>query len=358
MRKIDLDIDVNIVLRAYLNQYGLGRKSRVLLSKTLELSGAKGLEGLLNVVSNKDFEKAKREVELATTAGIKILNLFHPAYPCWLREIEDPPVQLFIKGDVEKFKSFENKYVSIVGSRLASSYGLAQAYYFSKEFTKHGLLVVSGFAKGVDSQAHLGAMKVGTIDSSHPGVAVFGAGVNYIYPKENQYMYEQFLALGGIVVSEYGINTKPDKKYFPERNRIVSGLSKATCIIEAKSRSGARITARLAGEQGREVFALPGRISDRGSTGTLELINDGARILRGVEEVVELYGKVEKSKGKNTLCPILKLIAERKRVHFDELIEYSGVTPQELGAKLSQYELQGDIYSQAGDFYSLFPVSY
>lgn len=219
-----------------------------------------------------------KESELAAKHKIRILSINDSAYPESLKNIYGPPKILYVKGELKKEDALG---IAIVGSRLASGYGLTQAEKFGFELARLGITVISGLARGIDTKAHLGALKAGGRT-----IAVLGSGLLNIYPPENKNLSDKISCLGA-VISEYPLNTKPLAENFPRRNRIISGLSLGVVVIEAGKRSGALITARCALEQGREVFSLPGKLDSENSFGTNELIKDGAKMTTSVEDILE-----------------------------------------------------------------------
>ncbi len=221
----------------------------------------------VEILSDKNLEEADRILEECAEKNIHVLTLGDSGYPDRLRNIYDPPPVLYWYGLPPVWDA--RPMISIVGSRRSSPYGRMMAEKFARSLTESGFLVVSGMAAGVDAAANRGALLQGGT------VAVLGCGVDVCYPYENRYLYGD-LRLAGTLVSEYPPGTEPAGWRFPQRNRIISGLSVATIVIEAPERSGALITARLALEQGRDVYAVPSRLDDRGSAGCNALIRDHA----------------------------------------------------------------------------------
>ena len=223
------------------------------------------------------------EIDRAVACGAQIICPEDESYSVLLKTIPDPPLVLYVKGTLEPR---DLHAVAIVGSRRCSFYGREQAERFGALLGGAGVTVISGGARGIDSAAHRGAM-------SHPQgrtIAVLGSGVNVVYPPENQSLFEQ-IARRGAVISEYPIDTPPLADNFPRRNRIVSGLSRGVLVVEADERSGALITARQAGvDQGRPVFALPGRVDNKLSIGPHQLIRDGATLVTKLEDILEDLG--------------------------------------------------------------------
>lgn len=223
--------------------------------------------------------------------NIGIISIYDQEYPWILREIYDPPITLYYKGD----KNILNKKtIAIVGCREATEYGKTAAKYFSYHLSKKGTNIISGLAKGVDSYAHIGATcafmeknnpHVDNIKACGKTIAVVGNGLDTIYPKENETLAKKIIKNGGVILSEYPIGTKPDKMNFPARNRIISGMSKGVLVIEAKEKSGTLITVDFALEQGRDVFVVPGNINSINSVGTNRLIQQGAKLVTNYTEI-------------------------------------------------------------------------
>ena len=212
---------------------------------------------------------------------INIISIDDKEYPTLLSNIYNPPICLYIRGESTILNMSS---IAIVGCRDASNYGKKIAEEFSYYLSKSGLNIVSGLALGIDSCAHLG-----TIKAKGNTVAVLGNGLDKIYPKENIYLAQKILDMGGSIISEYPLGTAPEKNNFPARNRIVSGMCKGVLVVEAKEKSGALITVDFALDQGRDVFSVPGNIDLKNSVGTNEIIKNGAKLITRWEEIVEEY---------------------------------------------------------------------
>ena len=219
----------------------------------------------------------ERELELIREYDCQVVTLYDDAYPQYLKEIDTPPLVLYIRG---KLTPEDSLSLSVVGSRDAKDYGRKVSYRLSYQLAQHGFTVVSGLAKGIDTSAHRGALEAGGRT-----IAVMGSGLSFIYPAVNSDLAEK-ITESGALISEFPMGVKPKPKNFPRRNRIISGLTLGTVVVEASNRSGALITARLAGEQGREVFAVPGEIFSELSTGTHKLINNGAKLVNTVDDLL------------------------------------------------------------------------
>ncbi len=237
-------------------------------------------EKLTSRINSFKKEDLNKELDLIKRLNLQIVTLDDKNYPANLKNIPDPPIVLYIKGEIKKE---DNNSIAIVGSRRASFYGLSSTENFARELSERGFTIISGMARGIDTQAHKGALK-----QNGRTLAVMGSGFNYIYPPENKELSEE-ISQNGAVISEFPINTKPLKQNFPQRNRVISGLSLGVLVVEAARNSGALITADFALEQGREVFALPGKVDSQNSYGTNGLIKQGAKLVSCVEDIVEEF---------------------------------------------------------------------
>lgn len=236
-------------------------------------------ESIESIVKREFHEKAVDELEQVKNSGGDILVLDDGSYPSLLREIADPPITLYVKGDWQA--CFEAPCVAVIGSRRCSTYGENASEMLARDLAENGVCVVSGLARGIDSAAHRGAVR-----GKGRTIAVLGTGINQVYPKENARLVDEILAAGGAVVSQFPLDTPPLKDNFPYRNRIISGLSLGVLLVEASERSGSLITARLAMEQNREVLAVPGNITSKNSFGTNYLIKSGAKLVQQWQDVV------------------------------------------------------------------------
>mgnify|MGYP003300428085 CR=1 FL=1 len=202
-------------------------------------------------------------------------------YPKQLKNIYDPPVKLYVLGNKQLLSQ---KGIAIVGTRKASEYGKKVALQFSKDLSQKGINIISGLALGIDTYAHLGTLQQNSIGKT---IAVLGSGLDNLYPKQNIELAKKIIKSGGCLISEYPIGTKPERQNFPQRNRIISGLSKGVLVVEANEKSGALITTDFALEQGRDVFAVPGSVFSHISVGTNNLIKQGAKLVSKCEEILE-----------------------------------------------------------------------
>ena len=298
------------------------------------------------------LEKAQIEIEKLEALGAQVITLADEAYPQLLREIYDPPIALYVKGDLEA--ALLRPAIAVVGSRRCSTYGINAANFLSRELAAQGVTIISGLARGIDGAAHRGALEAGG-----KTVGVIGTGLDVNYPKEHKKLADE-LAANGAVVSEFPLGTPPLAQNFPYRNRVISGLCYGVLIIEAAEHSGSLITARLANEQGREVFAVPGNITSQTSFGPNFLIKDGAKLVQQARDVIEefplpireaLLGVSRPDKKDKNASPaqatfeavalspgeqkVLGLLAADVASHIDELLISSGMSsPELMGALL------------------------
>ncbi len=305
--------------------------------------------------SQKNLDQAGKDVDRCKRKGYTVLTLEDRDYPEALRETFDPPFVLYIAGRVEVLKE---PAVSIVGARKPTTYGRAVADRLARDLAACGLVVVSGMARGIDSISHWGALKEGQT------MAVLGSGFEDIYPPENKKLMD-VIAEKGAVISEFPLTAYPAPFHFPQRNRIISGMTLATIVIEATRRSGSLITARLALEQNREVMAVPGNITSSLSLGTNWLIKDGAKAVDGWEDVVEelpsplkeeLLSKKKKEKEKapklnEKETKIYAKLTVDKEKHIDELVVSCGFSVSEALSSLLNLELKGLIIQLPGKYF-------
>jgi len=257
-----------------------GSLDRALVARETDLRSVEGIgpELAQALASWESSTDAVKERKWAEKLGLTILTPADKAYPPSLSEIYDPPLVLYIKG---KIPETWPRGVAVVGSRSTSHYGLETAKKLGYQLAYAGVPVISGLARGIDTSAHLGALA-----ANGTTWAVLGCGLDKMYPPENDALAAKIVESGGCLISELPLGTSPDKRTFPMRNRIVSGLSFGVLVIEAGRQSGALITARQALEQGRQVFAVPGRIDNPQAQGCHQLIKDGAKLVEGVEDIL------------------------------------------------------------------------
>ena len=242
--------------------------------KQLEWLSDEIIENIIDIETKKQTEK---HIEKMYELDIDIITIKDKEYPKNIKEIYDYPISLYIKGNKE---ILNNKNIAIIGCREYSEYGKACTLYFSQNLAKENINIISGLARGIDSFSHIGAIK-----AKGKTIAVVGNGLDTIYPKENYNLEKEIIRSGGAVISEYPIGTKAEKINFPARNRIISGMSDGVVVIEAKKKSGTMLTVDFALEQGRDIYAVPGNINNINSTGTNELIKQGAKLITNYKEI-------------------------------------------------------------------------
>ncbi|MGB7921142.1 MAG: DNA-processing protein DprA [Desulfobacterales bacterium] len=300
----------------------------------------------------------RQDMALAAQKGVRIVTMTDPDYPALLLQIPDPPPFLYVRGTLES----QCKTVAVVGSRIATRYGLSMATRLSAELAACGVTVVSGMARGIDTAAHEGALQ-----SGGRTVAVLGSGLEKVYPAENRRLF-QTIVRNGAVVSEFPMLTRPEPHNFPIRNRIISGMSLGTVIVEASKNSGSLITARLAAEQNREVFAVPGSVQSFKSIGTHTLIKQGAKLVENAQDVLEeITGPLFEGARPTDHYPTIKkepppaLTTEEAivcdaldpyPVHIDDLGRKLSMAPGKLASILLQLELNGIVEQSPGNFFA------
>ena len=252
-------------------------------AKEEDLNKCEGIgEKIIKQILDKNIKLiAKKHLAYIMKYNIEIFSINDPKYPMNLKEIYDPPLSLYIKGNKNILNNFN---LAIIGCRDATEYGKKVAQNFSYRLSREGINIVSGLARGIDSMAHLG-----TIYAKGKTIAVLGNGIDIVYPKENLYLAEKIIENDGAIITEYPIGTKPDKMNFVARNRIISGLSRGVIIVEAKQKSGTLLTVDFALEQGRDIFVVPGNIDSVNSFGTNELIKQGGKVVTDYIDVLEEY---------------------------------------------------------------------
>ena len=309
--------------------------------------------------SRRPLSDAARELAQVQAIGCRLLTWDEPAYPARLREIYDPPPLLYVRGNVELLNRHS---ISVVGARRPTPYGNQMAERISKDLADRGLVIASGLARGIDASAHRGALA----SACGATIGVLGCGIDVVYPKENRKIFEQ-IEQRGAIISEFPIGTFPAPQNFPIRNRIIAGMSLGVVVVEGAQYSGSLITARLAMEFGREVFAVPGHVTQPSSFGPNQLIKQGAKLITGWEDVVEELptpvraelmpvedipqeqrsALVEEALGP-TERPLYGLLSVDEARHVDDLVENSGLSSSEVLAALFDMELRGVVRQLPG----------
>ena len=316
-------------------------------------------EAVDSIIARDTHSKAEADIERVRKLGGDVLILDDGVYPSLLREIYDPPITLYVKGAWAE--CLDQPCVAIVGSRKCSTYGQNAASMLARDLAQRGVTIVSGFARGIDAAAHRGA-----IEGGGRTVAVIGTGLDEVYPRDHKKLADEVLASGGAIVSQFPLGTPPVSENFPYRNRIISGLSLGVIVVEAAENSGSLITARLAIEQNREVFAVPGNITSRNSFGTNYLIKGaGAKLIQQWQDVAaELPPQIaarllppplsEKKKEKSladqlSFVPqgltgfehsVFKLLSADNPAHIDALVNQTRLTMPDLTAALLTLEMR------------------
>lgn len=355
----------------------LGTDAAILGASARTLTEVEGVGSKLAGQIGRAAEHDPRpELERAAELGVQILGQHDSRYPEALHSTFDPPIVLYVRGDLRRN---DNIGLAVVGTRQASRYGRDQAERFGAALARAGFTVVSGLARGVDSAAHRGALA-----AQGRTLAVLGCGLATIYPEENRDLGSE-IARSGALVSEFPLDTSPSRENFPRRNRIIAGLSLGTLVVEGPCRSGALITARFAADIGREVFAIPGRIDQRNAEGTNRLIAEGqAKLVDGLESILEELGPIADDLARKTAPPapaaegeeapeqrrlledppaapeppsqsregrILAAIGEEE-VHIDEICARCGLPVHEVSASLMMLELKRAVAQSPGKFFT------
>ena len=350
---------------------------KVFAATDVDLTGVEGVsQRLARAIRAQRVDAAVREeIKRAQDLGCRIVTFNDPDYPSLLRHIHDPPPYLYVRGHLT---ASENK-IAVVGARKASGYGMASARRLAGELSDRGWTIVSGMARGIDTAAHKGAL-----EGSGGTIAVMGSGFAEIYPPENRGLFDQ-ICRQGAVISEFPITEPPNAYNFPARNRIISGMTLGTVIVEASSKSGSLITARLAAEQGREVFAVPGSIHSHTSEGTHSLLKQGAKLVTMTEDIIEEFPRFHTLAGNagitgrpascgcsaNSLngpeingndakpagltpdqVDVLNMI-DAYPMHIDDLCRSAGMDMGRLSGLLLNLELKGLIVQRPGKYFCL-----
>jgi len=346
----------------------LGEPSRIF---TLPLTGLEGLkfpaEAAQFIFDGKARQAAEEEWARVAAQGATLVSYGCPEYPERLKEIYDPPPVLWVRGPASLLS---RPAIAVVGTRHPSPYGSGVAEMLARDLAVRRLLIVSGMARGIDSCAHRGALA-----ARMPTVAVWGTGIDVIYPKENKKLAEEILATGGAIVSEMPMGTFPAPQNFPRRNRILSGLSIAVLVVEAGENSGTRVTARCAAEQNRDLFAVPGNVTSKGSWTPNTLIKQGAKLVATWEDVwedmpsqvrVELEAEApaeSKSEITASLLPdpvlrpqeamVLEVLRTDESLQIDEILELleTQLTSSEVFTALFELEITGRVRCLPGKNY-------
>lgn len=292
------------------------------------------------IQKQKKAEVLTKTMDLLRNSDIRSISYLHSEYPKQLLELPDKPLLLYVRGNI----SFDfSQSLAVVGTRKCSSYGKTCGMLFTAATSKEGVTIISGLARGIDGVAHSTALE-------HNGhtIAVLGSGLNHIYPASHKKLAEEIIANGGALISEYPPNTRPQPGLFPERNRIVAGLSKATLVVEAPKKSGSMITAGLALDYNRDVFAVPGNIFSDNFSGNHSLISNGAKIIAEISDILEEFGHTDTSEGdyipqNNFEKQILDCVNIEAAISTELLADKTDMSFAELQKTLSILEIHGII---------------
>lgn len=341
---------------------GVGNIFKASLTE-LEATGIQAVSAQ-SLGTGRSLEMAHEELARAASAGATLIHLEDTAYPAQLKQIYDPPLVLYVRGSAQVISQ---PGIAMVGTRHPTPYGMGVAERLACDLAARGLVIFSGLARGVDAAAHRGA-----IAAKGKTVAVFGTGVDVIYPKENNRLVEQILGLGGAIISEFPLSTFAAPQNFPIRNRIISGISMGVLVVEAAEYSGTRITSRCALEQNREVFAVPGNVTNKNSWGPNTLIKQGAKLVATWEDIWEELpaevrlalqpatgnesqpGQTASLFGEAELGPherkIMSLLKADEATHIDEIVERlePQLSSSEIFAALFELELAGKVRQMPG----------
>jgi DNA processing protein len=331
-----------------------GEPEKVFSASRGELLQVEGVNDRLvsSIQSHKIPKEVQEDLALAQKYGVRIITFSDTDYPTLLRHIHDPPPVLYVYGRLHP----DSLNIAIVGSRNATSYGRTATEHLGGGLARRGFTVVSGMARGIDAAAHIGALAAGG-----KTIAVLGCGLDTVYPAENKSLFYRIVE-SGAVISEFPFLTPPEAHNFPVRNRIISGLALGTVIVEATHKSGSLITARLAAEQGREVFAVPGSITSFKSMGTHRLIKQGAKLVEHVDDIVEELNIARPIPSISTKEePTISLTPEEKKiidelspypVHIDKLVRHLSLSAGQVSGLLLQLELKGLVTQSPGKLFA------
>lgn len=357
IRLVNTDEIGNISLIRLVNHFGSAED--VLRASSAELKTVKGItsQKAANIRRGPDSKAVTRQLKAIEKYHVRVVALWDDDYPARLREIEyDPPAILYVRGDVELLPK---DALSIVGTRRFSHYGEKTVRELVEGLAGSGLVIVSGLASGIDGLAHVAALSAGL-----PTLAIFGCGIERIYPASNAELGRRILESGGAFVSEFPFGTKPMRGNFPRRNRIIAGLSLGTLVVEAGERSGALITALIAADLGREVMAIPGTVHNLKSRGCHALIRDGASLIENaaqIQQILRVGSRIPSEESIQTELPkpdmpedevhIYNLLKPDDGMHIDVISEMLHMSIAEALGKLLLMELKGLVRQLPGKYF-------
>lgn len=357
----------NVGFKSLLEAFGSPRQVFAAPLSLLKTVPGIGEQTARQIKDFSNWEKVEKEMAFAQRTGVSLVTSRDPLYPRRLASIYDNPAYLYVKGSLKE----DDLNIAFVGSRTASAHGLFTTERLCRELALRGATIVSGMARGIDSAAHRGALA-----GRGRTIAVLGCGLDIVYPPENEKLSKD-IAASGAVLSEFPFGTQPSAPNFPARNRIISGLSLGVVVVEAGEKSGSLITARIALEQGREVFAVPGSIDVSGSRGANRLIKQGAKLIENIEDILEeilpqtgrpaatvkadppaheTAGRGEKHPSPPDILltkneKVLWQLLSQKPLHIDQIITASGWTVPDVLSCLLNLELKGAVEQKPGKYY-------
>ncbi len=341
----------NVIYKTLINHFKSPEKifnATIEELKNVEDINARAIEAITGFNPTDEIDRKIYEI---LSKEINIITFNSPEYPENLKNIYDPPPFLYVKGS---FVDGDKNSVAIVGSRNASEYGIKVAQEISRDLASLGITIVSGMARGIDSAAHIAAIQGGGRT-----VAVLGSGVDVIYPPENRRLFER-IAENGAVVSEYPLGTRPNSYNFPSRNRIISGISLGVLVVEASPKSGSLITAKLALDQGRDVYAVPGNVYSYKAKGTHALLKSGAKLVDNARDIVEglniTLKPLKENKGliqglSHELLEVYDFFQDEP-IHIDNIILKTGLSSGRVSALLLDLELSGILKQLPGKMFT------
>ncbi|MFA5858264.1 MAG: DNA-processing protein DprA [Elusimicrobiota bacterium] len=346
-----------------LHDFFNGNLQRVFKATTSELCNVEDIGKILaQRIASADLDSVNTELKLAQALGVKIITVYDDEYPLMLRYISDPPTVMYIRGSIPAQNDIP---VAVVGTRAPTSYGNMVAERLSTALAELGVTTVSGLARGIDTRVHCA-----TLNAGGKTIAVLGNGLYHHYPPENKKLEDKIIESGALI-SEYPLKYPPDKSSFPRRNRLISGLCLGVVVIEAGLKSGALITARLASEQGKEVFAVPGNVFSKCSQGPHMLIKQGAKLVESITDIIDelmplrerlagLTAETLRKNNQNVFCIINNLAEDEKLVYnilpvepvaLDSMIENTNFSVSHISQVLLQLEIKGLVKTLAGKMY-------
>lgn len=314
-------------------------------------------KNMLSFLESRDPERIRMDIEQMKQRHIGFLYPDSKEYPYQFREITDSPYGIYYYGKLPDKK----KSIAIIGARNASRYGLEMARFFGRELAKCGISIISGLARGIDGNAHRGALEAGGYT-----LGILGCGIDQVYPLENYELFMQMKETGGIL-SESNIGVAPHAGLFPQRNRLIAAMCDGILIIEAMEKSGTFITVDQGLEYGKDIFAIPGRITDVKSVGCNNLIKYGAHVVTNVEDILEVIDRKNTSENhnnspidvlsnKNSLAPLEKIVYDCLRIearYLDEIIDESKVAPQDVCKALNMMSLRGIVVEPTRNYFAI-----